>query len=96
MSLSKAVRPMLQMRSMSTGNNIIKSPYFVEERKPSALFLKMSQSIQFRFKSGGWVTPKGQWALLWAKPSNVEVDTEKCQMVEFNTTSGEKVKAWRC
>ena len=73
-----------------------KSQYFVEERNPSTFFKRLSQSIQFRFKSGGWLTPRGKWALLWVKPDNVEVPTNTCKMVTFQTTAGKKVKAWKC
>ena len=83
-------------RFMSSGKKIQQSQYFVEERTPSTLFQKLAQSIRFRFQSGGWVTPRGKWALLWVKPDNVEVSTNMCKMVEFKTTTGKKVKAWKC
>ena len=85
-------------RFMSSSGKKIQqqSQYFVEERNPSTFFKRLSQSIQFRFKSGGWMTPRGKWALLWVKPDNVEVPTNMCKIVTFQTTAGKKVKAWKC
>ena len=85
-------------RFMSSSGKKIQqqSQYFVEERNPSTFFKRLSQSIQFRFKSGGWMTPRGKWALLWVKPDNVEVPTNMCKKVTFQTTAGKKVQAWKC
>ena len=86
-------------RFMSSGKKIQQSQYFVEERNASTLFQKLAQSIQFRFQSGGWVdgqVARGKWALLWVKPDNVAVSTNMCKMVDFKTTAGKKVKAWKC
>ena len=85
-------------RFMSSSGRKIQhqSKYFVEERNPSTAFKWLSSVIQFRFKSGGWLTPTGKWALLWVKPDNVKVVTSTCKMVNFQTTAGKKVKAWKC
>ena len=60
------------------------------------IMIMMIRSVGFQFKSGGWVQPSGEWGLLWTKPGRVALATDKCEMVEFKTTAGDIVKAWKC